>query len=101
MGQKISVDLDDDDVAAAENPETEKVRALASGRPSVHKAKIQGYRDADRVQFAFSNMPKPIKEMFDAEAYRRGMSKKEFLFHCLRAGGLDIPPFSEIDARYR
>ena len=26
------------------------------------------------------------------------MSKKEFLFHCLRAGA-DIPPFSEIDAR--
>lgn len=101
MGTKISVDLDDDDLAAEEAAETAKVKKLAANRPSVHRAKMDGLRSAKRVQFSFSQVPEPIKLMFMEEAERRGMGMKEFLFHCLREQGLDIPPYDEIDARRR
>lgn len=101
MGQKIRVDLDDDDVAEADAAETAKVKKLAAGRPSVHRAKMDGIRSAKRVQFSFSQVPEPIKVMFMEEAARRGMGLKEFLFHCLREQGLDIPPYDDIDGRRR
>ena len=59
--KKISVDLDDDDVAAAENPETAQLFTLASGRPSVHKAKIYDIAMPTGHSLRFPNMPKPIK----------------------------------------
>ena len=95
---KISVDLsgiddDPDDVLAA------KTREMARPLPSPHKSAATAIRRAERVQFAFSNVPLPIKEAFQAEAHRRGITMKSLLYHCLRAGGLDIPSDEDLDGR--
>ena len=58
-------------------------------------------KDAPRVQFSFTNVPKPIKEAFASEAQKRGMTQKELLYDCLRSGGIHIPKTSEIDGRRR
>ena len=95
---KVSVNLEDDfesDEAAT------KVREMAAPLPSVSKAKSAALKDAPRVQFSFTNVPKPIKDAFDEEAQRRGISKKELLYECLRAGGIMIPKTAEIDGRRR
>jgi len=56
-------------------------------------------REAPRVQFAFSQVPKPIKDMFAARAQERGITMKELLYECLRAGGIEIPASTAIDRR--
>ncbi len=94
---KISVDLG----ASTPTPEADKLKAIASPLPSVSKAKAGAFKTAPRVQFAFSNVPQPIKEAFMAEARKRGLTQKAYLYECLRAGGLDIPDIEEIDGRTR
>jgi hypothetical protein len=94
---KISVDLGD----APVSPEVSKLKELAAPLPSVSKAKSQSLKTAPRVQFSFTNVPKPIKEAFMAEAQRRKITQKALLYECLRAGGLDIPEMDEIDGRTR
>jgi hypothetical protein len=95
---KVSVNLDDDldgDYSA------QKIEALAAALPSVSKANFSALRDAPRVQFSFTNVPKPIKEAFAAEAKKRQLTKKELLYECLRSGGIDIPSNDKIDGRRR
>lgn len=94
---KISVDLAD----TAPSKEEGKLKEIAAPLPSVSKAKSQSLKSAPRVQFAFTNVPKPIKDAFVAEAKRRNLSQKEFLYECLRAGGLEIPDTKNIDGRTR
>lgn len=93
---KIRVDL-------ATQPETSdesgKLRQIAAPLPSVSKAKAHSLKTAERVQFAFTNVPKPIKDAFVTEARRRGITQKELLYECLRAGGLSIPEASQLDGR--
>lgn len=95
---KVSVNLDDDLDA---DDRSKKLKAMAAPLPSVSKAKSSAMRDAPRVQFSFTNVPEPIKEAFAAEAKRRGLTKKELLYECLRAGGISVPESSEIDGRRR
>jgi hypothetical protein len=95
---KVSVNLDDDDEA---DVGLAKLQQLAAPLPSVSKAKSSALKDAPRVQFSFTNVPKPIKDAFAAEAQRRGLTKKEMLYVCLRAGGIQIPENAEIDGRRR
>lgn len=95
---KVSVNLDDDFDG---DDSAQKIKALAAPLPSVSKAKSSVLRDAPRVQFSFTNVPKPIKEAFSAEAEKRQLTKKELLYECLRAGGIDIPANVEIDGRRR
>lgn len=95
---KVSVNLDDD---LDEDNSSQKLRDIAAPLPSVSKAKSAALRDAPRVQFSFTNVPKPIKEAFAAEAQKRGVTQKELLYECLRAGGISIPETSEIDGRRR
>ena len=95
---KISVTLDDD---PARGETSAKFREMAEPLPSVSKAKSGALRDAPRVQLAFSNVPKPIKDAFDREAARLGIAKKELLYSCLRLGGIPIPEQDEIDGRRR
>ena len=95
---KVSVTLDDDFDG---DDSAQKIKALAAPLPSVSKAKSSALRDAPRVQFSFTNVPKPIKEAFSAEAEKRQLTKKELLYECLRAGGIDIPANAEIDGRRR
>lgn len=95
---KVSVNLDDD---LDGDDSAQKIKALAAPLPSVSKAKSSALRDAPRVQFSFTNVPKPIKEAFSAEAEKRQLTKKELLYECLRAGGIDIPANAEIDGRRR
>ena len=95
---KVSVNLEDDfydDGTAA------MVKELAAPLPSVSKAKTAALKDAPRVQFSFTNVPKPIKDAFAAEAKKRKLTKKEMLYECLRAGGINIPDSAEIDGRRR
>lgn len=94
---KISVDLGGD----TPSQETNTLKAIAAPLPSVSKAKAQSLKSAPRVQFAFTNVPQPIKDAFVAEAKRRNLTQKAFLYECLRAGGLDIPDADEIDGRTR
>lgn len=101
MGGKISVNLGEGDAADQDATETAVLRKLATGRPSVSQARKQGWKDVERTGWSFTNIPVPIKDMFAAEAKKRGMGMKQFLYHCFRAGGLDIPPDEELDARRR
>lgn len=94
---KISVDLAD----TVAEPEAAKLKVLAAPLPSVSKAKAHSLKTAPRVQFAFTNVPQPIKDAFVKEAKRRKLTQKAFLYECLRAGGLDIPDTEEIDGRTR
>jgi len=89
----------DDDLDA--NDSSEELKAMAVPFPNISKTKSSVLKDAPRVQFSFTNVPKPIKEAFSAEAQRRGITKKELLYECLRSGGIDIPDASEIDGRRR
>ena len=95
---KISVTLADE-LEPAETPA--KLKEMAEHLPSISRAKSGALRDAPRVQMSFTNVPKPIKDAFDAEADRRGIGKKELLYTCLRLGGLPIPEQDEIDGRRR
>ena len=95
---KVSVNLDDD---LASDDDARKVRELAALLPSVSKAKSSALKDAPRVQFSFTNVPRPVKEAFAAEAKKRRLTQKEMLYECLRAGGIDIPDTTEIDGRRR
>lgn len=95
---KVSVNLEDDlDIEDS----ARKLKEMAAPLPSVSKAKSTALKDAPRVQFSFTNVPKPIKEAFAAEAKKRQLTQKELLYECLRAGGLEIPAISEIDGRRR
>jgi len=69
--------------------------------PSVSRAESSALKDAPRVQFSFTNVPEPIKEAFAQEARKCGLTKKELLYECLRAGGIDIPKSTDIDGRRR
>ena len=95
---RVSVNLDDDPDG---DDRSRKLRAMAVPLPSVSRAKSSALKDAPRVQFSFTNVPKPIKEAFAAEARRRHLTQKELLYECLRAGGIDIPATSEMDGRRR
>ena len=95
---KVSVNLDDE---MEEDGGARKLKELAAPLPSVSKAKSYALKDAPRVQFSFTNVPEPIKDAFAREARNRGLTKKELLYECLRAGGIDIPNSEEIDGRRR
>jgi hypothetical protein len=95
---KVSVNLDDDlDV----EERFRKLKTMTAPLPSVSRAKSSALKDAPRVQFSFTNVPEPIKEAFAQEAQKRGVTKKELLYECLRAGGISIPDSTEIDGRRR
>jgi len=95
---KVSVNLDDD---LDGDDISQKLKAMTAPLPSVSKSKSSALKDAPRVQFSFTNVPKPIKDAFATEALKRGITQKELLYECLRAGGLNIPSATEIDGRRR
>lgn len=95
---KVSVNLDDD---RDDEDSARKLKALSAPLPSVSKAKSSALKDAPRVQFSFTNVPKPIKDAFAAEAKKRQMTQKDLLYECLRAGGIDVPETTDIDGRRR
>lgn len=98
---RIDVDLTDIDTTAKQ--EAEDIANLAASLPSASRARRAALsaelRRAPRVQFAFSQVPKPIKDRFAAVARERGITMKELFYDCLRAGGIDIPEAAEIDRR--
>ena len=99
MGKPINIDLDTkpmQDVPAATT-----IEQLAAGQPSVSNARKDAVRKAPRTQMNFSNIPLPVKTAFEAGAKKAGMGLKEFYYHCLRAGGVDIPDYQELDGRRR
>lgn len=99
---KVSIDLDD---SVGQGYETVSERAvlaeLAVGLPSVGKARLEHFRHAERVIWSFSQVPVVVKKMAEVKAREKGMGLKEFLYHCLRLGGVDIPEYSKMDGRRR
>lgn len=69
---KVSVNLDDyfdrDDSAY-------KIKELASPVPSVSHAKSSALKDTPRVQFSFTNVPKPTKDSLFSEEKKRRLIK--------------------------
>lgn len=98
---KIKIDLTEDSIDNQSEETNRTLSELTRGLPSISRSKMEGLKYANRVQLSFTNVPKPIKEAFDNEARNRKMSKKEFLYECMRAAGLDIPQQTEIDGRRR
>ncbi|MCY3878375.1 MAG: hypothetical protein OXF74_04250 [Rhodobacteraceae bacterium] len=100
MGQ-IDVDLTDIDASTIQ--EAAGIAELAAPLPSASRARRAALsaelKRAPRVQFAFSQVPKPIKDRFVAVAHERGITMKELFYDCLRAGGIDVPEAAEIDRR--
>ena len=89
------------DAARTETSRETPLKQLAAGLPSSHKAKVESWREAPRTQLPFSNVPVPAKEAFDEQARINGMGAKEFLFHCLRAGGVELPEYAEMFRKRR
>lgn len=48
---------------------------------------------------SFNNMPVTIRNRFEEEAARRGWGKKELFIEMMRAFGIDVPPYRELDGR--
>lgn len=96
---KLKIDLDHH--VGRDTSELSGLESITAGLPSVSNSKATALKSAPRVQFSFTNVPAPIKEAFDAEASRRGITKKELLYHCLKSGGIDVPDAFEVDARRR
>lgn len=95
---KIKLDLSNIEVGA-DRSNNEKLAELAGPLPSVSKAKEGNLRRAPRVQFSFTNVPKPIKDAFAKEAAKRKVTQKELLYEALRQVGIDIPDDALIDRR--
>lgn len=77
------------------------LQELTKGLPSTSSARYDAVRRAPRTQIHFSNIPLPVKEAFEKAAKKNNMGLKEYFYHCLRAGGADIPNYQELDARRR
>lgn len=97
---KLKIDLD---MTAEQGDKQEDIilKEMTRGLPSVSAARHEGIRRSPRTQMAFSNIPMPVKEAFEAAARKAGMGLKEYFYHCLRAGGVDIPDYQDLDARRR
>lgn len=100
---KLSMDLtpvqrNDEKVESGktQQPVGSALQELTSGLPSPHQARLDAYRNAAKKHLSFSHMPVPLIEAFDAKAASLGMGKKEFLLHCMRLGGVDVPEYREI-----
>ena len=100
---KLSMNLkkaDPNDGAAVSKtkavPEDGPLKKLTAGLPSPHQSRIEAYRTAPKKHLSFSHMPKPLIDAFDARAEAFGMGKKEFLLHCMRQGGVEVPEYHEI-----
>lgn len=95
---KIEIDLGTSSLDAV-NHNNEKLAKLTNGLPSVSAARNVGLKHAPRVQLSFTNVPKPIKAAFEAEAVKRGISQKALMYIALRGVGVDIPDDALIDRR--
>ncbi len=97
---KISVNLDDTGGQESETAtENAALDNLATGLPSAGKARIESFRRSPRTVWSFSQTPTLIKTLVEAKARENKMGLKEFLYHCLRLGGVDIPEYSKIHGR--
>lgn len=98
MGQ-ISVNLTDTESDQTEAQQDPQLKKLTIGLPSAGKARVENVRYAPRLTWSFTNIPQPIKDRSVARANEMGMGHKQFFYHCLRKGGVDIPEDIMIDAR--
>lgn len=100
MGKKIEINLFGKDTVVPV-PDNAIIEEYTRGLPSVSGAKKEALRRAPRTQLSFTNIPIPVKKAFEIEAKKHGMGLKDFLYYCMRAGGVDIPDNQELDARKR
>ena len=93
---KVTVDLNDE---LDGNGRSNELKTMAASSQRVSKANSSALKNAPRVQFSFTNVPRPIKEAFATEAQKRGITQKELLYECLRSVGINIPDASGMDGR--
>lgn len=98
MGKGLTINLGETDEHSFEE-DNSKLKQMAEGLPSANEAKKLSIKRAPRTQLAFSQVPVPIKKAFEQAAKDKNMTMKNFLYYCLRAGGVDIPDPLDIDAR--
>ncbi len=70
----------------------------SSNKPSAFESDLKA-KIRDKSQFSFGHMPKFIIQIFDKQAKKAGMNRREYLYHLLREKGGDIPPYSQMDGR--
>lgn len=98
MGE-INVDLSEfDDHNEEDNV---KLKEITAGLPSASAARLEQFKTDVRVQLNYTCVPKIIKDLAEKKANELGMNKKEFLYYALRKVGVEIPAYSELDARIR
>jgi len=72
---------------------------LANALPSPYHSELRA-KLRKRTQMNFPRVPEFVKDQFDRAAKARKMTKIEFFYHCLReGGGLEIPPYDQMDLR--
>ncbi|SNB73951.1 hypothetical protein SAMN07250955_11139 [Arboricoccus pini] len=72
---------------------------LATQSPRLVSDELSRIRREERVMMSFNNMPVTIRNRFEEEAARRGWGKKELFIEMMRAFGIDVPPYRELDGR--
>lgn len=72
---------------------------LATRSPRLVSDELSRIRREERVMMSFNNMPVTIRNRFEEEAKRRGWGKKELFIEMMRAFGIDVPPYRELDGR--
>lgn len=79
--------------------ETAAVSKKASeGKPSPFASDLKA-KLRDKTQFSFGHMPRFIVEIFEAQANKAGMNRREYLYSLLRDKGGNIPPYEQMDGR--
>jgi len=73
-------------------------KKASEGKPSVFQSDLKA-KLRDKAQFSFGHMPRFIVDIFEAQAKKSGMNRREYLYSLLREKGGDIPPYEQMDGR--
>jgi len=73
-------------------------KKASEGKPSAFQADLKA-KLRDKAQFSFGHMPRFIVDIFEAQADKAGMNRREYLYSLLREKGGDIPPYEQMDGR--
>lgn len=73
-------------------------KKASEGKPSPFQSDLKA-KLRDKAQFSFGHMPRFIVDIFEAQAKKAGMNRREYLYSLLRERGGDIPPYEQMDGR--
>ena len=78
----------------AESPAKRAGESLVSPYQTDLRAKLR-----DKTQMNFGQMPKFIVRIFEQQAKKAKMNRREYFYHLLREQGGDIPAYKDMDGR--